>query len=473
MAPSMYQTKDTILPISNKDYFKDQQCPMRTGNTRCRCKSTSDRVDFGDQAAPEKALMLRDQLLQQVKPSKNEASMPDSHVWNDIEIKVGMLMRWVLCKKHMSHCSAAVQMTMRFLKQESGMFFEEQGVHLQEPAKTNSISPLSELGSAAPHSTYASAASHLATPPMSPGTLTPKKASQGIAGLFRDGAISNTSFNPRQQSPFIFHMDVPVKTENGNTIHDIHSQRASNNTTPRAASNNEASPGTKLNKKERAPYGFHVRPRSRMRQAAGIDSAGTDSARQPQNEANKEEPPFGFTVCPRPGTSTQNSLPKKPQSPFEFTGSARIAAHAPVAQPCGSDASYKPIFARGKHRDSFDVADQNHSIQQPQSEMDELVERLKAADIRNRQLTKEYEREKDKLEDRLERLQDDNAMLLVANKQLLDAKRHYKELYLDARDRLVELEDAKDGWEDQLDESREHITKLEEELALLRRTAGR
>jgi hypothetical protein len=134
--------------------------------------STCERVDFGDHAAPEKAVVLRDQLLQQIKPFKNEASMPDSHIWTNIETKVHMLMAWVLCKKHIAHCSTAKQMTMRFWKQESGMFVEEQSVqkqpHLKEPARINDNSAASEMGSAA---SYTSAASHLATPPMSPRTL--------------------------------------------------------------------------------------------------------------------------------------------------------------------------------------------------------------------------------------------------------------------------------------------------------------
>lgn len=101
MASPQNQTKDSILPISNTDFFRHKHCPTRTVNTRCRCLSTCERVHFGDQAAPEKAIQLRDQIMQQVKSSRNELPTPESHIWDDIETKVVMLMEWVLCKKHM------------------------------------------------------------------------------------------------------------------------------------------------------------------------------------------------------------------------------------------------------------------------------------------------------------------------------------------------------------------------------------
>ena len=76
---------------------------MRTGGTRCCNLSNYERVRFGDQAAPEKAIQLRDQIMQQVKSSKNELSMSNSFLWADIEAKVVMLMKWVLCQKQMPH----------------------------------------------------------------------------------------------------------------------------------------------------------------------------------------------------------------------------------------------------------------------------------------------------------------------------------------------------------------------------------
>jgi hypothetical protein len=219
MAPTSYETKDTILPIFNNDYFKHNHCPMRSGNVRCRCKSTCDRVDFGDHAGTEKAAMLRDQILAQIKPFKLEASMPDSHVWFDIETKVVMLVGWVLCKKHMSECSAAVRMTMRFLKQESGMFVEEQSAqpHSKKSTNINNLS-FAGVGSSAPYSTYAPATSYLATPPMSPGTLSQGNAyydhvPSHAVNTFSNRAPYSSPFQLPQQSQPVFHMRVPVKTE--------------------------------------------------------------------------------------------------------------------------------------------------------------------------------------------------------------------------------------------------------------------
>lgn len=440
MAPSANQSKDNILPISNNNFFKHRQCPMRTDNTRCRNLPTCERVDFGDHAGLEKAALLRDQILQQIRPFKNEASAPNSHVWTDIETKVDMLMKWVLCKKHVSHYSAAVQMTMRFLKQESGIFVEKQSAqeqpHSNEPARINDSSVSSGLGSGAPYSAYASAASHLTTPPMSPGTLAQEVVyhrcfASHAANSLNNGAVLDPSFKPPQQSPFAFHMNMPVKTERSVQPHNIHSQPLFNNTEPQSAVKSEPTPDTRPSGQKRVPFGFGVRKRSKTRQASGIDFAGKS-----RTEPTKEEPPDGRTVR------------------------ERVSERAPVTQPCLSKTSNHPDSSHGKNRDSLDVTGQDDSDQSPQREVDELAERLRAAALRN-----------EELEDRIERREDDNQMLLTANKQLLATKKYYKELYQDTKDRLDEVEGERDGLEDELDESREHIVRLEEELAMLRRPA--
>lgn len=437
MAAAKYQTKDNILPISNNNFFKDRQCPMRADNTRCRSMRTCERVDFGDQAGPEKAVLLRDQILQQIKSFKNEASMPDSHVWTDIETKVVMLVGWVVCKKHLSHCSAAVEMSMRFLKQECGIFgLEQKQSHSNEPARIYDSSASSGLGSGAPYPAYASAASHLATPPMSPGTIAQETihqrcfASQATRSL-DDGAAFDLSFKPPQEAPFIFHAKTPVKTECSKQIQGVHSQRAFDDTAPRSAVRSEATPETGPGGQKRIPHGFHVRSPSRTRQASSINPAA-----HPRTGFNKEEPPVGFTVR------------------------GRVADRAPVSRHRPSKTSERPTSTHGKHSNSLDVAGQNDSVESPRSDVDELAEKLRAAELRN-----------EELQDRVERLEDNNQRLLVANKQLLEAKKHYKELYQDTKDRLDEVEGEHDGLEDELDESRDHIVKLEEELTMLRRPA--
>ena len=411
---------------------------MRAVNTRCQNLSNCERVHFGDQAAPAKAIQLRDQIVQQIKSSKHEASMSDSRIWAEIEPKVIKLMKWVLCQKHMPYYNAAATMAMRFLKEENGVFVEEKSaqmqLHSKDPARINDNSASPEVASAAPYSTYASAPSHLTTPPMSPGTLAQEVVYQRCfashaANSLNDGAALVPSFKAPQQSPFAFHMNVPVKTERSNQTQQIHSQRPFNDTTPQSAVRSEATSDTGPSKQKRVPYGFGVRKRSKTRQASGADSAG-----ESRTEPIKEEPPVGITV-------------------YE-----RVAERAPVAQPGLSKTSDHPASSDGKHRDSLDVTRQADSDQSPQPEVDELAERLRAAELRN-----------EELENRMERLQDNNQRLLIANKKLLAAKKQYKELYQDTKDRLDEVEGEKDGLEDELDESREHIIKLEEELAALRR----
>jgi hypothetical protein len=467
MASSQYQTKDNIIPISNADFFKHKHCPMRTVNTRCRCLSNCERVYFGDQAAPDKAIQLRDQILQQVKSSKNELSMPNSQLWTDIEAKVFMLMKWVLCQKHMPHYSAAVGMTMRFLKEEIGIFVPEQNAqpHSTAPATIDNNAAPSPLVSSVPSSVYASAPSHLATPPLSPDTRAQETvyqhcfASQPLNG----GAAFDPSFEPPQHSPFALHMNMPVKTEPATKIPDTHFHTISRSTNSPGTVNNGITLNNTVGKKERAPYGFGVREPSRTRLLPD-----NKTAKQPQAKPiDAHTRPDGPIVRHYAALKASKHHHEKPRAPRGFTARERSAGRAPVAQPCLPETSDTPASAHDKHRDSLDVPRQNASVRAPPPDVDELIKRLKAAELRNKQLEDEGHR----LEDMVARLEDNNQRLLVANKQLLEAKKHYKGLHQDAKDRLDELEGEHDGLEDELDESREHIVKLEEELAVLRRPA--
>lgn len=420
--------------------------------------------------------MLRNQILQQIKPFKNERSMHDSHIWIEIEDKVVMLVKWVLCKKHMVLHEAAVQMTMRFLKQESGIFGEEQSVqmqsHLREPARINDNSASFGLGSAArsaaPYSAYISAASHLATPPMSPGTVAQEMVYQpcfasGVTGSLNDGATFGPSFKPPQESPSVLHMNMPVKTEPAIKVRDTDSRRTSRSTTIRAVANRDYTSNTNASREQHVPHGSQVRRRSSTRFPTDVELASLCQA----NPFLAQQPPSGPAVSPHAVVKASKQQHAMPKAPYGFTVRRRSADRAPVAQPCLTEASNPLSSAHDKHRDSFDLAGQDTSAQSPRSEIDELVEKLKAANLRN----KELEGERNKLEDRVEMLQDDNHRLLVANKQLLDSKKRYKEQYQDAQDRLGELEGERDDLEDELDESREHVVRLEEELVVLRKPA--
>jgi hypothetical protein len=418
--------------------------------------SNCERIYFGDQAAPEKAIQLRDQILQQVKSSKNELSMSNSHLWTDIEAKVVMLMKWVLCQKHMPHYSAAVGMTIRFLKEEIGIFVSEQSAqpHSTAPATINNSAAPSQLVSSVPSSVYASAPSHLATPPLSPDTRAQETVYQRCFASqpLNDGAAFEPSFKPPQQSLVVLHMNVPVKTEPVTKTSDTHAHQTSRDTTSRGTVNNGITFNNTVGKKERAPYGFGVREPSRTRLLPD-----NKPAKQPQTRsANAQQPLSELAVRPRKFAQASKYQGAKPKAPRGFTVRERSADRAPVAQPCLPSS----ISAYDKHRDSFDVSGHNASVRAPPPDVDELVERLKAAELRNKQLEDEGHR----LEDMVARLEDNNQRLLVANKQLLEAKKHYKGLHQDAKDRLEELEGEHDGLEDELDESREHIVKLEEEL---------
>jgi hypothetical protein len=276
--------------------------------------------------APEKAVKLRDQIVQQInmKSFKTEASTPNSHVWTDIEEKVVMLLEWVLCKRHLTHCKAALQMTMRFLRQEIGMFVEEQSAQQQpqsrEPATINNHSTSSESGPGAPSSAYASAASHLATPPMSPGTLAQGMGHQqhcfaSQSQSLNDGAAFDSSFKPPQQSPFVFHANMPVKTEPAVRVPNIHSHRTSRSTTPRAVVNRKITSDANASKEQVVPRGFGVRKPSKTRLLSN-----NKSGKQPQAKpTNAQHPPNGPTVRPHAAVKASKHQQAKPEAPPGFT----------------------------------------------------------------------------------------------------------------------------------------------------------
>lgn len=256
---------------------------------------------------------------------------------------------------------------------------------------------------------------------------------------------------------------MPVKTEPATKTSDTHAHQTSRDTTSRGTVNNGITFNNTVGEKERSPYGFGVREPSKNRLLPD-----NKSAKQPQAQPiDPQIRPDGPIVRPHAALEASKHHHEKPKAPRGFTVRERSADRIPVAQPCLPETSNPPASTHDKHRDSLDVPRQNASVWAPPPDVDELIERLKAAELRNKQLENEGHR----LEDMVARLEDNNQRLLVANKQLLEAKKHYKGLHQDAKDRLDELEGEHDGLEDELDESREHIVKLEEELTVLRRPA--
>ena len=396
--------------------------------------------------------------------------MPDSRVSADIETKVVMLLEWVLCQKHMPHCSAAVRMTMRFLKQENGMFVEGQSTqpHSKEPTNINN-SFFAAMGPSATSSAYASAAIHLATPPMSPVTLAQRKAYQDhlasrVTKSFGDGIAQDYTFQVPQQSPFVFHMDEQIKTEPDIKFHHANSEQPTGSNAQHASGKQDVRFDVDPKEKQPVPYGFHVRKPSKTGHVSGAKSA-----KKHQNTPVESQSPTGSAVYNSASEEASTPKPTNPQPSFGFGVRERVRDHTPATQPCLPKTPNSQASTHSRHRDSFAAASQTKPGHSTRSEVDELVEKLKAAELRNENLEERFEVEKETLEDKMERILSDNRRLLAANIRLLDAKKGFEAKYRDAQARLVEMEDEAEGLEADLDDCREHIVSLEEDLATSRR----
>jgi len=249
-------------------------------------------------------------------------------------------------------------MTMRFLKQECGIFDEEQSAQPQpqpnQPANINNHS-FGDIGSSAPYSTYASATSRLLTPPMSPGALAQEKAYQdqtpfyAINALNR-GAAYNSPLVLSQQLQHFFHMREPVKTEPATQDHGTGPQHAFGSNHTYSAGSQHTPLASNPNKAQHVPKGFNVRKPSPTRSVSG-----TKSVTQPQAKSTTLLATTGLSArLPLPTTDrVPRSQPVELQAPPGLTGREHIGDHAPVAQPCLLKSSGHPAPTHGKHRDSF------------------------------------------------------------------------------------------------------------------------
>lgn len=450
MPPTKPKTNDIILPISNHDFFKNHHCPMSDGNVRCRNISMCSRVHFGDHAAPQKAVNLRDQLVQQIKPFASGISKPDSPIWAGIESKVVKLMGWVLCQKHLLHREAMVRMTMEFLKEESGSFDEEQSAQPQSKAPAYDSIPSSvTLGAPAPYSTYASVASHLATPPMSPVTFTQPQAYQspvgiGAGNLYHREASLFSQHGPPQHSPRVYRMDQPIKTEPETTAHLAQSYQQHPVAPAYTFGQQQMRATTQSAKSQKVPFGFSVVTPSKSGRVS--DKL---SPQQPGSKPIKTKPSSGV---PHP---TREEAPKtqatKAQVPDGFRVRERVEQHAPALQLSQVKTANERTLTTGKHRGPSAAADQIAPSQQPRSEMDQMVDNLEAMELRNK------------------KLESNNQKLEANNEKLENEKQRLKAKYHAADDRVGDLEDEVEDLQARLEGADEKITRLEEELATLRR----
>lgn len=319
MAPATKPQSDTILHVFNDDFFKHKHCPMRTGNVRCRNKSTCDRVDFGNQSGPQNAVKLRDQLMRQVGLLAKQEPTTASPVWSSIQTKVEMLIDWVLCQKHTMQRDAAISMTISFLKQDCGIFVEDRQSaqsHIQLPTDSYQSSTMPLTAEYAP---FYSTATHLATPPMTPSTTTQEHLHQQPF-VFTAGVPVKKNFpagrpvNRPQQDPFVFPFGDHVKHNTIKTESGTDNQAAPPRVLGKSSQESHTasmSADSKVSRSQPVPFGFNVRTPSSKQNATE-----QKSAQQSQETHTKSKQP-SETVQTAKDTAPKSQT-NRPQVPFGF-----------------------------------------------------------------------------------------------------------------------------------------------------------
>jgi hypothetical protein len=466
MAPIPKESSDTILALSNHDFFKNGQCPMRTGNVRCRNISMCTRVHYGDQLAPEKAEKLRGQLIQHVKSLAAARSPPSSLVWNNIETKVVMLMDWVVCQKHLAQRETAVCMTIGFLKQDCGIFVEDEGVqaHAGVPAASTPLPP--HMSSKGP---YASATTYLATPPPTPAAYFPSQAwqyaqqypstVQATVPIKRE-PTSGPVFGQPQQSAFNFTVNKPLKSEPVTSYFAPQVQQLFHaSPTPNASQRNTMSNASST-QPQQVPFGFGVRAPTNNEHAIN-----TPSSKQPRARATEPQPPAGPAIRPSVIKQDRKSQPTKQQAPFGFevrprTDEGQVTTQQPAQSnpvkekvPCFCD-KCNVLQAR------LDASDKTTRAQ-----MDQLAKNNKVVELSHKKAVDENRR----LADETERLGEDNMKLKEDNKRLADEKKRLQARADTAVNAIGELEDENESLTSKLATSEEVVERLEKELAALKK----
>lgn len=464
MAPATKPPSDTILHVFNDDFFKHKHCPMRTGNVRCRNKSTCDRVDFGCQAGPQHAVKLRDQLMRQIDLLAQQEPTSASPALSGIQTKVEMLIDWVLCQKHTMQRDTAISMTMSFLKQDCGIFVEDrQSVQSQRQRPVDEYK-FAAMPSTAECSPYYSAATHLATPPMTSST-NPQKRFDQQPFVFTAGVPVKKSFpagrplDMPQHDPFVFPLGDHdkhnfIKTEPGTGIHAAPPRGFTNSSQERHIA--KVSAVAKPNKPQPAPFGFNVR---------------TPPSKQSVTEPKPDPVPFGFNVR-IPSSKEKGTDPKSAQLPQEKptkVAQPSLNAHADkkaapklqatvpeipfgfqVRERSKPEASIRPrtppktsVSTPAPHdkRNEISAKARQHTLKgTPRSQIDEMVDNLEAMQLSH----KKVEKEKQRFEARWRR----------------------------AEDRVGELEDETEDLKSEQSELKEKVEQLEKEMAALWKVVG-
>lgn len=458
MAPIREEATENIGSVSNHDFLKNHHCPMRTGNVRCRNISACSDSYNQDKSAPGKAINLRNQIIEQVKSFPSDVTS-DAPIWLIIEKKIGKLLDYVLCKKHKGQQrDTAVRTTMTFLKEECGIFDDEEQsaeTHTtQAPDDLPSLPAMSSNGLHNPSSLYATATSNLATPLESPARSVLQQTYHQHPSVFAAGQAAESSPPNGQhpQSAFDYRPNKPIKTEQATNVHQAQPQ-----------SFLEESFQAQSFGPQQTPTGFAgLAPASAEQDilsststlAPPIKEHGRipGKKRVPNTQSTKPQAPDGFTVRPR--TKEESSIPQatEPKTPRQSSALPTKRSTVPPAA-------------------QYDAANNL-----PRSQIDEMVDNLEALELNNKKLAKENEKlraDNEKLEKDKLRLKAKYHKASDESDELADQNDSLKLQVRNGVDRIGDLQDANESLQSEAGEFKAKVEAMEKELAVLRRLVQR
>lgn len=339
MAPTTDRSEENVLELAHHD-FVNHKCPMRNGNVCCRNMPNTARRHDGDLSAFPKAVTVREQLMQHIKVLSFQKTVSASPVWSSIQTNVGNLMSWTLCNKHLVYHDLAVSTTMESLKQECCPLVQGQSAQFYTNQATHTNPPAPQTTPFAPFSSYATAPTHLATPPASPANFQQEQMQQPFSGYPSNQPLNTQSFPTRS---YAAPQQPPVVNGFSNPAYTAYAMNAQPPQQPQPGPFDSS-----------AQSGFQVRPRTEMN-FFGSQSTESLASSRFSNRGYKVEEPDG-TFAP---------------TPLSTPGTKAVYPH---------EQHYAPATA---HQDPIDWT--------TQSKIDQLTAELTAVKINNKEFIQAYE----------------------------------------------------------------------------------
>jgi hypothetical protein len=357
-------------------------------------------------------------------------------------------------------------MTIGFLKQDCGIFVEDEGVqaHAGVPAANTPLPP--QMSSKGP---YASATTYLATPPPTPAAYLPSQAWQYAQPYpstvqttvpIRREPTSGPVFGQPQQSAFNFTVNRPLKSEPVTSYFALQAPQFFHaSPTPNASQRNTMSNASPT-QPQQVRFGFGVRAPTNNEHAIN-----TPSSKQPRARATEPQPLASPAIRSSVLAQYPKPHPKTQQAPFGFEVRPRTekGEHTTPQPAQGSNLKEKVPYLCDKCemlRARHDASDKT-----TRSQMDQLAKNNKALELGHKKVMDDNRR----LADETERLTADNMKLKEDNKRFADEKKRLQAQAETAVNDIGELEDENESLTSKLATSEEVVERLEKELAALKK----